>query len=170
MHLLRATFSIRFSFSSWALNAEKRVFWAKNNTTKFIKWELKFQLAAKPPVVFFIIMGDYVLSQIMHHPGYFVAADILRRHHWFPCEMTAENPYWWRGSTSNWLKQIFHAAWPIRTTTYIWVVTRNLDGISMLVSQTSFPGETNLLVASQNVSCFLRLVLFYNEGELEGYN
>ena len=50
MHLLRATFLIRFSFSSWALNAEKRIFWAKNNTTKFIKWALKFHLVAKTPV------------------------------------------------------------------------------------------------------------------------
>ena len=50
MHLLRATFLIRFSFSSWALNAEKRIFWAKNNTTKFIKWALKFQPVAKTPV------------------------------------------------------------------------------------------------------------------------
>ena len=42
------------------------------------------------------------------------------------------------GSVSDWLKQIFHAARPIRFTTQIWVVTRLQYGISALASQTSF--------------------------------
>ena len=46
------------------------------------------------------------------------------------------------GSASDWLKQISHAGRPIRSTTQIWVVTRHQYGISALVSQTSFRGET----------------------------
>ena len=46
------------------------------------------------------------------------------------------------GSASDWLKQISHAARPIRSSTQIWVVTRHQYGISALVSQTSFQGET----------------------------
>ena len=46
-------------------------------------------------------------------------------------------------SVSDWLKQIFFATRPIRSTTQIWVVTRHQYGISALVSQTSFRGETS---------------------------
>ena len=60
------------------------------------------------------------------------------------------------GSASDWLNQISHAARPIRSTTQIWVVTRHQYGISALVSQTSFGGETNGSVA-KNVGCFLSL-------------
>ena len=59
------------------------------------------------------------------------------------------------GSASDWLNQISHAVWSIRSTTQIWVVMRHRYGISVLVSQTSFCG--NAVVASLNVSCFLRL-------------
>ena len=47
------------------------------------------------------------------------------------------------GSGSDWLKQISHAARPIRSTTQIWVVTRDQYGISSLVPQTSFGGKTS---------------------------
>ena len=47
------------------------------------------------------------------------------------------------GSASDWLNQISHAARPIRSTAQIWVVTRHQYGISVLVSQTSFRGETS---------------------------
>ena len=47
------------------------------------------------------------------------------------------------GSASDWLNQISHAAWPIRSTTQIWVVTSHQYGISALFSQTSFRGETS---------------------------
>ena len=46
-------------------------------------------------------------------------------------------------SASDWLKQICHAARPIRSTTQNWLVTRHQYGISALVSQTSFRGETS---------------------------
>ena len=46
------------------------------------------------------------------------------------------------GSASDWLNQISQAALPIRNTTQIWVVTCHQYGISALVSQTSFGGET----------------------------
>ena len=51
------------------------------------------------------------------------------------------------GSASDWLNQISHAARLIRRTTQIWVVTRHHNGISALVSQTSFGGETSGSVA-----------------------
>ena len=44
------------------------------------------------------------------------------------------------GSASDWLNQISHAVWSIRSTTQIWVVMRHRYGISALVSQTSFCG------------------------------
>ena len=44
------------------------------------------------------------------------------------------------GSASDWLKK---KKQPIRSTTQIWVVTRHQHGISALVSQTSFGGETS---------------------------
>ena len=47
------------------------------------------------------------------------------------------------GRASDWLKQISHAARPIRSSTQIWVVTRHQYGISALVSQTSFRRETS---------------------------
>ena len=55
------------------------------------------------------------------------------------------------GSASDWLNQISHAARPIRSTTQIWVVTRHQYGISALVSQTSFGGETSGSVAQSGL-------------------
>ena len=44
-------------------------------------------------------------------------------------------------SASDWLNQISHVAWPIRSTTQIWVVTHHQYGISAFVSQTPFDRE-----------------------------
>ena len=44
---------------------------------------------------------------------------------------------------------------PIKSTIQIWVVTRHQYGISALVAQTSFRGETSGDIV--NVDCFLRL-------------
>ena len=51
------------------------------------------------------------------------------------------------GSASHWLNPISNAARPIRSTTQIWVVCHQY-GISTLVSQTSFGGETSGSVAN----------------------
>ena len=59
--------------------------------------------------------------------------------------MTGHYPH--LGSASDLLNQISHAVRPIRRTTQIWVVTRHQYGISALVSQTSFGGETSGSVA-----------------------
>ena len=61
-------------------------------------------------------------------------------------ETSAEIP--WRlypdlGSSSDWLNQISHSVRPIRITTRFWVVTRHHYGISELVFQTFFRGETS---------------------------
>ena len=64
-------------------------------------------------------------------------------------ETSAEIPYWWRITTQIWVVLLIgwikfsHAARPILSTTQLWVVTRLRYGISALVSQTSFGGETN---------------------------
>ena len=50
-------------------------------------------------------------------------------------------------SASDWLKLVSRAAGLIRSTTQIEVVTRHQYGISTLVSQTSFCGETSGSVA-----------------------
>ena len=55
--------------------------------------------------------------------------------------MTCHNPD--LGGASDWLKQIYHAAQPIRSTTLIWTVTHHQYGISTIVSQTSFREETS---------------------------
>ena len=47
------------------------------------------------------------------------------------------------GSASDWLCYMGNLIEPTRSTTQIWVVTRHQYGISVLVSQTSFDGETN---------------------------
>ena len=73
------------------------------------------------------------------------------------------------GGASNWLCHMGNLIQPIRSTTQIWVVTRHQYGISVLISQTSFGGETSgsvtkchftgkPVVASRNVGCFLRLM------------
>ena len=68
------------------------------------------------------------------------------------------------GIASDWWNRISYAARPIRSTSQIWVVTRHQYGISALVSQTSFGGETG--VTSPNVGCFLRLIICIWEGNL----
>ena len=81
-------------------------------------------------------------------------ANLLRCHHWSGLvspqndvwEMSAEIPYWWR------------------VTTQIWVVTRHQYGISTVVSQTSFCGET--VVGFWNVGCFLRLSSNQKSGQM----
>ena len=55
--------------------------------------------------------------------------------------MTCHNPD--LVGASDWLKQIYHAARPIRSTTLIWIVTHHQYGVSAIVSQTSFRGETS---------------------------
>ena len=44
---------------------------------------------------------------------------------------------------SDWLKQIFHKAWPIRSTIQIWAAMHHQYGVSAFVSQTSFCRETS---------------------------
>ena len=51
------------------------------------------------------------------------------------------------GSASDWSCRVGNLIQPIRSTTQIWVVTRHQYGISALVSQTSFGGESSGSVA-----------------------
>ena len=72
---------------------------------------------------------------------------------WFPCEMTLRNKrrnailitrhYPDLGSISGWSHRVRNLLQPIRCTSQIWAVIRHLYGISKLVSQTSFRGETS---------------------------
>ena len=47
------------------------------------------------------------------------------------------------GSASDWSYTEVNLLQPIRSTTQIWIMTRRQYGISELVSQTSFRGETS---------------------------
>ena len=79
-------------------------------------------------------------------------SDILPCHPWFPHKMMSEKQqrnsilmtrhYSDLESASDWLKQISQAAQPIRSTTQIWGEMHHQYGISALVSQTSFRGQT----------------------------
>ena len=51
------------------------------------------------------------------------------------------------GSVSHWSCHVGNLIQPMRSTTQIWVVTRHQYGLSVLVSQTSFGGETSDSVA-----------------------
>ena len=72
------------------------------------------------------------------------------------------------GSASDWSSCVGNVLQPIKSTTQFWVVTRHRYGISALVSQKSFLGETVGGVA--NVISFLRLrTLILNPQELRQY-
>ena len=58
------------------------------------------------------------------------------------------------GNVSDYLKQTFHAAQPIRSTIQSWAMTSHQYGISAPFLRRYFAGKA---VASQNVGCFLRL-------------
>ena len=73
------------------------------------------------------------------------------------------------GGASDWSCQVENLIQAMRGTTQIWLVTCHQYGISVLVSQTSFGGETSggvtkchftgkPVVSSWNVGCFLRLM------------
>ena len=69
------------------------------------------------------------------------------------------------GGAFDWLKQISLTTQPIRNTTQIWVMTRHQYGISALVSQRSFGGESSGSVTkSPKVSCFLNLLFLFCNG------
>ena len=54
------------------------------------------------------------------------------------------------GGAYNWSGRVGSLIQPIRSTCQIWVVTRRQYGISALVSQTSFAGETSGSVAKMS--------------------
>ena len=60
------------------------------------------------------------------------------------------------GSSSDWLNQISHAAWPIRCTTQTWVVMHHQYGNSCAHFSDIISGGKPV-VAPQNLSCFPRL-------------
>ena len=64
------------------------------------------------------------------------------------------------GSASDWSCRVGNLIQPIRSTTQIWVVTRNQYGISALVPQTSFGGETSGSVAK--CSLFSQVSFIFN--------
>ena len=73
-------------------------------------------------------------------------ANTLWHHHWFPCEMTSEKwaqKFHTDDVASDWPNHMGNLLQPIRSTTQIWIVTRQPFRISALVSQTSFRGETS---------------------------
>ena len=69
----------------------------------------------------------------------------LRNEHRNSIMMTRRYPD--LASASDWSCRVGNLIQPIRSTTQIWVVTRHQYGISALVSQTSFGGETSGSIA-----------------------
>ena len=69
----------------------------------------------------------------------------LRNERWNSIPITRHYPD--LGRASDWSCCVWNSIQQIRSTTEIWVVTRHQYGISALVSQTSFGGETSGSVA-----------------------
>ena len=100
-----------------------------------------------------------------HYPE--KTADIWRRYHWFPHQMTSEKQrrksilmtrhYPDLGSVFDWLNQISHSSRVIRSTNQIWVVTRYQYGISALFLRRHLAGKQ--VAVSPNVGCYVRLLL-----------
>ena len=117
-------------------------------------------------IFLFILIPSFVISSIEK------TADILWCHYWFPCdwndvwETSEEIPYWWSVTTQIWLVLLTdRAAWEICFNQSLVlprhaVVTSHQNGISTVISQTSFWGETSHGPAK---GCFLRLVVTYNQ-------
>ena len=69
---------------------------------------------------------------------------------------TVEIPFWWHVATQIWVVVLIGR--PIRSSTQIWILMHHKNGISVLIPQTSFLGETRgsillamlLLVSQQN--------------------
>ena len=61
------------------------------------------------------------------------------------------------GGAFDWLKDLSHVARPIRSTTHLWVVIRHHYGISALVPDVILFHGKKTVVASRNVSYFLRV-------------
>ena len=70
------------------------------------------------------------------------------------------------GSVSEWSQGVGSLLQPIRSTTQIWVMTRHQYGISVLVSQTSFRGETVGCVAKRRLFSQARIfkIIISKEG------
>ena len=86
-------------------------------------------------------LTEVVARQIRYATTGFFAKWHLGNHCRNSILLTCHNPD--LGSASDWLKQIYHATRPIRSTTLIWIVTHHQYGIPALVPQTSFRGETS---------------------------
>ena len=90
---------------------------------------------------------------------------------------SAEIPYWWRVTAQIWVVLLIGGSSfsTNHSTNQIWIVTRHLYGISELVSQTSFRGETSgdceisAVCSSLNsyganlVSCEILQMTYYNK-------
>ena len=87
-------------------------------------------------------------------------ADISRRHHWSPREMESEK----RAQISTRGTSINQTHYPCQ----IWVVTRHQYGISVLVSQTSFRGETSCGVAKCRLFSQAKIKTESKKKELKG--
>ena len=94
-------------------------------------------------------------------------ADIWHRCHWFPRQMTSEK----QGqkfhtndvSLPDWSCHMKNLIQPIRSTTQIWVVTHHHYGISALVYQTSFGGETSGSIAKCLLFSQANLILLWDD-------
>ena len=126
---ISSTFTFMFFFIGWISAVKDCKFWSSI-------WELfpdacLFSLRKQPT------FGDTTIG--------FPAKLCLRNEHRNSILMTHHYPD--LTSACDWLNQISHAAWPIKSTTQIWVVIHHQCGISALISQMSFGRETSGSVA-----------------------
>ena len=128
-HLSALDLLLCFFFIGWISAVKDCKFWSSI-------WELfpdacLFSLRKQPT------FGDTTIG--------FPAKLCLRNEHRNSILMTHHYPD--LTSACDWLNQISHAAWPIKSTTQIWVVMHHQCGISALISQMSFGRETRGSVA-----------------------
>ena len=114
---------------------------------------------------------DHVYSPLNFTTG-FPAKWRLRNEHRNSMLMTCHYPD--LSSASDWSCRVGNLLPPIRSTTQIWVVTRHRNGISALVSQMSFRGETSSSVAKcqlfSQAMCYRTIEELKNRTTGKNYN
>ena len=154
--LINEPYQVFFNFSANFMVKGRRLFWtwdeAQAKTQDEVDaWLRPYVPAGMKRLSEWVILNFDLFRVSLRKQSTF--RDATTGTHWFPREMTSEKRvrnsilgtchYPVLGSATDWLKKIFHAARPTTSTTQIWVVTRHQYGISALVSQTSFRGETS---------------------------
>ena len=118
--------------------------------------KLRLQCFSVGKYVFFFIENFSMYLFISKFKGFLLlsqpekTANILRHRHWFPCEMTPEEPAQ-KFHTDDVLLSIEGNFQPIRSTTQIRILTRHQYRISAMVSQSHFAENQQLCCKMSDV-------------------